>query len=160
MKKKVILLILLTVMIVGTSNGEQFNYTWKDAKWVLNITDYPPPDGIEIIDIKVIPIQDIKKVAPVVSEQDVPQNQSAVQDRRRQVEAASLGNEAVRLRQEAANIAEEAQELSRIATLQKRNRRLLVLANSNAKKAEELFSQADSLVKRAEDLEYQASQLK
>ncbi len=71
MKKKIILFTLLTVMIVGTSNGEQFNYTWKDAEGVLNITDYPPPDGIEIIDISVIRLSNKKQAAPVVKKQNI-----------------------------------------------------------------------------------------
>ena len=160
MKKKIILCTMLTVMITSTSNGAQYNYTWKDADGVLNITDYAPPEGAEILDINVIPKQDKKQASPDIQEQNALQNQNAAQNRQRQFEAASLRNEAAKLRQNAANIAEEAKELSRIANLQKRNRRLLVLSNSNAKKAEELFSQADSLVRRAEELEQQASQLK
>lgn len=160
MKKIIILCTMLTVMITSTCNGAGYNYTWKDANGVLNITDYAPPEDAEIIGIEVIPIQDNIPANFGIQEQDELQDQSALQNRQRQIEAASLRKEAAKLRQDAANIAEGAKELSRIANLQKRNRRLLVLSNSNTKKAEEQFSQADSLVRRAEELEQQASQLK
>jgi hypothetical protein len=154
MKKKVILLILLTVMIVGTSNGEQFNYTWKDAEGVLNITDYPPPDGIEIIDISVIRLSNKKQAAPVVKKQNKQQNQSATQNVQL---AASLRKEEAGLRQKATNLDDEAQELLRIGNRQRHKRSWRYRANIKENEAEELIRQAESLARKAEALERQDS---
>ena len=158
MKKKVILFTLLTAMLVGTSNGAQFNYTWKNAEGVLNITDYPPPEDVEIIDISIIPLPD--KEQAIVKKQNEAQTQSATPDRRRQVEAASLRKEAVKLRQHATNLSAEAQELMRLSKIQKRTPKLRLVARRKVIKANGLISQAESLVSKAENLEHKASQLK
>jgi len=150
MKKKVILFTLLTVMIVGTSYGEQFNYTWKDAEGVLNITDYPPPDGLEIIDISVIRLSNKKQAAPVVKKQNRQQNQSATQNVQL---AASLRKEEAELRQKATNLDDEAQELRRIGNRQRHKRNWRYRANIKVKEADELIRQADSLSRKADALE-------
>ena len=151
MKKKVILFTLLAVMIVGgNSNGEQFNYTWKDAEGVLNITDYPPPDGIEILDISVIRLSNKKQAAPVVKKQDEQQNQSATQNLQL---AASLRKEEAELRQKATNLDDEAQELRRIGNRQRHKRSWRYRANIKVEEANELYRQAESLSKKAAALE-------
>ncbi len=151
MKKKVILFTLLAVMIVGgNSNGEQFNYTWKDAKGVLNITDYPPPDGIEIIDISVIQLPKKKQAAPVVKKQNKRQKQSATQDVQL---AASLRKEEGKLLEKASNLNDEAQELQRIGNRQRHKRNWRYRANLKVEEANELTRQADSLSKKANALE-------
>jgi hypothetical protein len=46
-----IVLFLATFLLWDCGYGEEFIYTWKDEKGVLNITDYAPPTGSEILDI-------------------------------------------------------------------------------------------------------------
>jgi len=150
MKKKVIFFTLLTVMIVGTTHGEQFNYTWKDAKGVLNITDVPPPDGIEIIDISVIRFSNKKQAAPVVKKQNKQQNQSATQNVQL---AESLRKEEAELRQKAKNLNDEARELNRIGNRQRHKRSWRYRANLKVEEADELYRQAESLSSKADALE-------
>ena len=157
--KKVILFTILTVMIAGISNGAQYRYTWKNAEGGLNITDYPPPENVEIIDITVISLPNEKQVVPVIKKQDVRHNKNATQERQL-AQAASLRKEEAKLRQNATNLKDEAQELLRIGNKQRHKRSWRYRASIKEKEAKGFIRQAESLARKAEDLERQASQLK
>lgn len=46
-----VILLLAMIQPLSTARGEEYIYTWKDRNGVLNITDYAPPPGAEILEI-------------------------------------------------------------------------------------------------------------
>lgn len=48
---QILFLALALVLPWGLAHGEEYIYTWKDRNGVLNITDYAPPPGAEILEI-------------------------------------------------------------------------------------------------------------
>lgn len=159
MKKAILLLAVLMVLLAESSVDARFNYTWRDADGVLNITDYPPPEDAEVIDVRVIPFPDEKQITPEVKQPEVQQEQDQTRNRLL-AEAASLRNEEATLRQEAAELIDEAQELRRLAKKQGNKRRYRLRAAKKEKEAEELLNRADILGAKAQTLEQQASRLK
>lgn len=159
MKKVILLLTVLVVMLAESSIGARYNYTWRDAGGILNITDYPPPEDAEVIDVRVIPLPDEKQVPPEVKQREVQQEQDQTRNRLL-AEAASLRNEEATLRQEAAGLTDEAQELRRLAKKKRYAGKYRVRAAKKEKEAEELLNRADILNAKAQTMEHQAFRLK
>ena len=159
MKKAILLLAVLTALLAESSLGARFNYTWKDADGVLNITDFPPPEDAEVLDVRVIPIPDEKQITPTVKQPEVRQEQDQARNRLL-AEAASLRKEEATLRQEAAGLNDEAQELRRLGKKQGNKSRYRLRAAKKEREAEELINRADILGAKAQTLEHQASGLK
>lgn len=159
MKKIILFFAILSLMLAGVSSAARYNYTWKDADGVLNITDYPPPEDVEIIDISVIPMPEENPEDKGIEQQNVVESQNNALNRL-QAEAASLRKEEAALRRNAADLTTEAQELIRISKKVKYKRRYRVRAGKKEREAEALISKADALAKQAEALEKQAAQLK
>lgn len=158
MTGKIILTAVLTLFLAGICFGAQFNYTWKDAQGNLSVTDYPPPEGAEIIDISIIAGPEQQRIAPV-QQQDGPPGQSATRSRL-VAEAAVLRNQETSLRQQAAGLAEEAEEQRRLGRKHHYKERYQRRAGLKDREAEELIRQADALSGKAESLERQAAELK
>lgn len=155
MISKLILTTFLTLFLAGMCYGAEFNYTWKDAEGNLYITDYPPPDGAEIIDISIIPVPAPK---PPIQQQVEQPGQSEIRSRL-EAEAAALRKEETALRHKAAVLAEEAAEQRRIGKKRHYKERFQRRAGIKDREAEELVRQADALAGKAESLEGQASKL-
>jgi len=161
MKKIILLLAVLMVLLAESSLAARFNYTWRDADGVLNITDYPPPEDAEVIDVRVIPLPDEMQIPPTVKQPEVRQKQEQDQTRNRLLaEAESIRNEAATLRQEAEGLTDEAQELRRLAKKKRYASKYRVRAAKKEKEVEELINRADILGAKAQILEQQASRLK
>jgi hypothetical protein len=158
MISKIILTTLLTLFLAGICSSAEFNYTWKDAEGNLFITDYPPPDGVEIIDISIIPVPAPQQLAPVQQQVEQP-GQDEIRSRL-EAEAAALRKEETALRYKAAGLAEEAEEQRRIGKKRHYKERYQRRAGIKDREAEELVRQADALAGKAESLERQASELK
>ncbi len=158
MKKTTILFVFFTVMIAGNSIAERYNYTWKDTKGVINITDYPPPEDIEIIDVRVVPIPVKSQIDPQVKKQQIQQRKSTTRNRLL-AKAASLRKEEAKLRQKATILNDEAQELRRVAKKNKYKGRYRRKASNKERNAEEFITKANSMSRKAEALDHQASQL-
>lgn len=155
---KMILSTVLTLFLAGICYGAQFTYTWKDAEGKLLITDYPPPDGAEIMDISVIATPGQQHVAQV--QQQVAQPGQSPTRSRLEAEAAALRKEEAALRQKAAGLAEEAEEQRRLAKKHHYKERYQRRAGLKDREAEELVRQADVLSDQAQSLVRQAAELK
>lgn len=156
MRLKIVLLIAALILFTaGICTGARFNYTWKNKDGVLNVTDYPPPEGTEIIEISIIPtIPEQKKAAPAADIKAQKKMQGPNEEQRRlMAEAYALRNEELLLRQEASRLLEEAREQRRLGKLQRYKERYRRRASKKEKEAQELISQADSLARKAENLE-------
>ena len=158
MISKIILITLLTLFLAGICSSAEFNYTWNDGEGNLFITDYPPPNGAEIIDISIIPVPAPQQLAPIQEQVEQPdQNETRS---RLEGEAAALRKEETVLRQKAAGLAEEAEEQRRLGKKHHYKERYQRRAGIRDREAEELVRQADALAGKAESLERQASELK
>lgn len=158
MTGKMILTAALTLLLAGICYGERYNYTWKDADGNLFITDYPPPDGSEILEVNVIPLPERQQVAPP-RKQDVPSGPKAARSGL-EAEAADLRKQEADLRQKAAGLAAEAEEQLRLAKKHHYKERYQRRAGLKEREAEELVRQADALSAKAQSLERQASEQK
>ena len=158
MKKKVFLFVFLMLLIAGISNGARYNYTWEDKDGVLNVTDFPPPEGANIIDISVIPMPKKKLLAIEEKQQKDLQLQSETRELLL-VEAAALRSEEVALRLKAAELNAEAWEQRRLSKLHRYKDRYRRRASKKEQQAQDLISQADSLGRKAEILERKSSKL-
>jgi hypothetical protein len=63
MPNRYVWLIILSIFFQGSSHAGVNNYTWKDDRGTLNITDYPPPEGVEILDISPVPHQQVQQAS-------------------------------------------------------------------------------------------------
>ena len=158
MKKIIILLAVLLLMIAETAIAARYNYTWKDADGGLNITDYPPPEDAELLDVRVIPMPETKEITPTRRQNELIQEQNETR-KRLLLKAESLKEEEARLRQRAAELIGEAGELRRISKKLHYKSRHRLRAAKKEEEAEELLNRADSLSKEAETLELEASGL-
>ncbi len=62
MTYKIIIVAILSVFLSSIGYGGDNIYTWKDEQGVLNITDYVPPYGAEIINISPSPREAAEKL--------------------------------------------------------------------------------------------------
>jgi hypothetical protein len=155
MTGKIILTSVLTLLLAGISSGAEFNYTWKDTEGNLFITDYPPPDGAEILEVSIIPLPEQKQVAPARKQEVTPGQKATLS--RLEAEAAVLRKQEADLRQKAAELVAEADEQLRLAKKRHYKERYQRRAGIKKREAEELARQADALSVKAESLERQAS---
>jgi hypothetical protein len=157
MNTKIIFLTVLMLFCAGISYGARFHYTWKDKEGTLNITDYPPPEGTQIIDISIIP--EVKKAPP-------PARQPATEDQREE-ERQQLLDQASMLREQGDALLEKASDLNNEALEQRKltehhrhQYRYRREASEKENEALNLAGQAADLVRKARELEAQAALLK
>lgn len=159
MTSKIILTVALTLLLLaGICYGALFNYTWKDAEGDLFITDYPPPDGAEIIEISIIPAPEQQRVT--AAQQQVEPTGPITARSRMEAEAAALRKQESVLRHKAGELFAEAEEQRRLGKKHHYKERYQRRAGLKDREAEELVRQADALAGKAESLERQASELK
>lgn len=159
MKLGTVPFVVLLVLLAGTCHGGNNNYTWKDAHGTLNITDYPPPEDAEIIDISPIPSPPAETVPAAPQSQGTLQEQNTTRNQLL-AEAAALRKEEETLRLRAAELNAEAEELRSRSAIQKVKRRYRRWARGMDQEAADLISRADSLAGKAQALETKAAQIR
>ncbi|HHO47254.1 MAG TPA: DUF4124 domain-containing protein [Desulfobacteraceae bacterium] len=150
-------LIVLSLLVYGAGHAGVYNYTWKDEQGVLNITDYPPSEGVEILDIRPVPRQQVKRHA---RPPEAARAADAQKSRRLlEGQAARYRAEEAAARHEAVSLLREAQHLRSRSAIRKVKRKYRRWAAVMESEARQLVHRADALAKKAEKLEMEAAAL-
>lgn len=154
--KRTCSLVTLLVLFIGTQvyGGENI-YTWKDAEGQINITDNPPPDGVELLDTSPAPPKpavEPKKQAQPATRQVTSQS---VQQRNKLLnQAAILRAEEAAAWQKAEEIIAEAEELrNKTGARAKRKNRYRRHATVLEQEAGEFIKKAETAARKAEKIE-------
>ncbi|MDD3618838.1 MAG: DUF4124 domain-containing protein [Desulfobulbaceae bacterium] len=157
MRSRYVWLIVLSLLVYGAGHAGVNNYTWKDAQGVLNITDYPPPEGVEILDIRPVPRQRVKRPA---RPPEAARAADAQKSRRLlEGQAARYRAEEAAVREDAVSLLQEAQHLRSRSAIRKVKRKYRRWAAVMESEARQLVHRADALAKKAEKLEIEAGAL-
>jgi len=153
-KKISIAVVALVLSVTWTCYGEHYNYnyTWRDANGTLNITDYAPPDNVEILEISPIP-----HVPPPPAPEVLPE--AKVEKQQLLKSAAALRQQEEALRTKATDLINEATELRSRDAIRKVKRRYSRFARRMEDEAQGLITSADQAAQKAAALEAQAAAL-
>lgn len=144
--------VLFLLLSTSPCFGGNYNYTWIDEQGTTNITDFPPPDNVEILDVS--PIPEVNR--PSYASQELAKSKADAEKRSQlREQAAQKRQEETAARLRASELISEAEELRSRSAIHKVKRKYRRWANAMEDEAEALLSKADSLGSEAAKLEQQ-----
>jgi hypothetical protein len=157
MRISLIILTLTSALLWNTAYCEEYIYTWKDESGVLNITDYAPPPGVEILEIS----PSHRKEAEEYWRQRQMLKEKAdkfEQQRRTEKKAAEARKNEIDAFLEADQNFQQAEQMMEDVTgSRKKKRRYFRRAKRLAEKGEKKIQEADAVREEAERLEEKLS---